>query len=334
MRNFNLWEACSAWLGDTTGFAAIVAHAIELDDWKEFLASQTHVERSMLDQWARGENLPDSTKQRHLVEEIRRISKPRKNKSNILDSVQLGDNPEKMWNEMARADDATLWSILRTEPPAPEYDGQITEGLVRRIYALAELSKRDADASEPLLAFLLTEIQRRPSDDLWCEALIDTISDIKSTQAAERKQIARWLFEQIVSQAEHPSKHIFSTIVCWATLVPVAELADLKVLLEPKQEMVVKQAALQAVQGFFPASERSKWPSDFVSRIHELASTFLNPDVLCSAQNAAFAMNAYIATVLLGEDLPSLGGQFERCPDWFKQLTQRQLANLRDWGDA
>jgi hypothetical protein len=172
-----------------------------------------------------------------------------------------------------------------------------------RIIALEELQTIDAGGLDALVIQVLNEAATEPE---FRRFVTHFAQSLDSRDPGRRKELANLLFREAIALRDSPDVHsespLWAAIRTFAALTGLRGMTMLREFLRKSDTRTTVQVALQSIQAILeltPPGGDDKTHA-LSERVQELATKYLDLDIINSAPNVVFAEAAYCAAVLLG----------------------------------
>ena len=173
----------------------------------------------------------------------------------------------------------------------------------KKAEALAHLI---AEGAQQVTGFLVSELSKATIQPDWLDKLIFAAEQIEFKDAATRATLKQLLHRHAVSLLQsgrfRSENALWAAIRRYASLVEEAEVQTLQPFLEGKASIATRQVTLQAIHAIFQQSPPKNFDglTRLAERVHELATKYVDPDLLVSPDNTSLALNAMITLSAMG----------------------------------
>jgi hypothetical protein len=187
----------------------------------------------------------------------------------------------------------TDWSVLTDEATSVYERSQVLREVVRQ---------RDPAAAKIILDILA---KQRPRGR-WLAELLMSLEWTEFQDAAQRQQAKDLLLSGALAlraeDAPSLAEGTWAALRRYSSLISWSECEVFREFLNESDELKTKQLVLQCIQRVFEASKTAEplVRGQLRVRVRELAVKFTDPDLLGVRENAALALNAVCALILIG----------------------------------
>jgi hypothetical protein len=163
-----------------------------------------------------------------------------------------------------------------------------------------------AEGAQEVIGFVLSQLGKEDLPLDWRDKLIFATEQLDVREPAQRETLKKMLYrhaDSLLRSGRFQSESaLWAAIRRYGSLVDESETLSMYPFLDGKSTIATRQVALQAIHSIFQQAppKRSEGLSDLTARVHELASKYVDPDLLISPENTSLALNAVAALSSLG----------------------------------
>jgi hypothetical protein len=233
-------------------------------------------------------------------------------------------------------------ALMDVSPSAADLRSRIadqTADVEQRSDALHKLIALDDRAAAQVI---ISELSRPNIPREWVDHLICASEYVQFSEPRDRTLLGERLYNRALAllgnSLSKSEPILWAAIRRYATLIPTEDAGSLLPFLGPKATIGTRQVALQGIQAIFeldPPSDPESLGS-LTERVISLCETYIDPDVVVSAELGSLAVNSFLALSLMGrEESVGFASRIKSLDrPWLARRAAQSLSRTRDrWHD-